>query len=243
VNSWELKEVCLEAGFNLTGIISVESYDRQVDFSLQIRNIFFEARSAILLATGGSTFWSQLSADERKGVHPIDVATIRRIKAPIAKLKRVGGKVKAIFPFRSSGRRVSFMKMGEMAGLGCSDTLLGILIHPTFGPWVSMRSLLLTNLVLTPDSHLSEFLPCAPCAKPCVSACPVSAFRTSGFEARLCGNHLTNSFSCDTGCLSRRACVYGRDHAYGEEEGYHRQKMAKNSLVRYVLRSDGDSKL
>ena len=60
--------------------------------------------------------------------------------------------------------------------------------------------------------------PCETCAdKPCLDACPVGAFTRAGYDVAACVGHIAGPAGArcmDGGCLARRACPVGRDHAY-----------------------------
>jgi len=61
--------------------------------------------------------------------------------------------------------------------------------------------------------------PCDSCAsRPCLSACPVGAFGADGYDVGACAAHLRRpaGLACmDGGCLARRACPVGGEHAHG----------------------------
>jgi hypothetical protein len=104
---------------------------------------------------------------------------------------------------------------------------LGMLIHPDYGLWHAYRGALLFRIApaglpkFVPRSH-----PCESCQdRPCLSACPVNAFRGSDrgpialadYNVASCKNHVAapEGRSCLTGgCLARRACPVGRGYSY-----------------------------
>jgi hypothetical protein len=85
---------------------------------------------------------------------------------------------------------------------------VGMLVHDTTGLMVSYRGALAfhdhLDLPSTPDK------PCAPCTKPCLTACPVNALSAeNGYNTDACHAHLRTSAgqTCvSEGCLARRAC-------------------------------------
>ena len=62
---------------------------------------------------------------------------------------------------------------------------------------------------------------CATCSgQPCLSACPVGAYSSAGFNLRACATHLHSEAGTpcmQTGCLARRACPVGAGHRYQPE--------------------------
>jgi hypothetical protein len=99
---------------------------------------------------------------------------------------------------------------------------LGILIHPEYGLWHGYRGALAFAEALDlppPDARPS---PCATCEdRPCLSTCPVGAFKESGtgsdYDVQACIAHIEAAEGADCreeGCRARRACPVGRDFIY-----------------------------
>jgi hypothetical protein len=95
---------------------------------------------------------------------------------------------------------------------------LGLLIHPDWGLWHSWRGAVALRERLELPSRDERPSPCASCSgRPCLSACPVGAFSGTGYDAAGCRAHLAGRDGGECmaeGCLARRACPVGRDHAY-----------------------------
>ena len=99
---------------------------------------------------------------------------------------------------------------------------LGILIHPEWGLWHAYRGALAFRERIDlpePDTRAS---PCETCgAKPCLTACPVGAFSSDGYDAPSCVAHISSDLGADCmdhGCRARRACPVGAEHCYGEQQ-------------------------
>ena len=70
---------------------------------------------------------------------------------------------------------VDFRPLATSAGLG-TPSLLGLVIHPEYGLWVSIRAVLLSTEVFEPTTKNRMQSPCEGCVeKPCISACPAGA--------------------------------------------------------------------
>ena len=176
------------------------------------------AGTLVLLGFTGQSGWPSFarSPEARDGIgHPLDRWS-RRVVSGIA--EDVGAT--PVFPFDGPpwhpfGRWA--IRSGEVA-----TSALGILIHPKWGLWHSYRGALLLSerLDLTRPAQLAS--PCATCAsKPCLEACPVSAFSAGGYEVATCREHVRKpaGAECGTaGCLARRACPVGAEHAYEAEQ-------------------------
>ena len=64
--------------------------------------------------------------------------------------------------------------------------------------------------------------PCSACAtQPCLSSCPVQAFRSGSFHLELCLDHVLSAAGSECrerGCRARRACPVGADYRYIEAQ-------------------------
>ncbi|WP_413992838.1 ferredoxin [Labrys okinawensis] len=99
---------------------------------------------------------------------------------------------------------------------------LGIYVHPDHGLWHSYRGALGFRERLELPERVARAHPCETCeAKPCLSACPVSAFNPGHYDVDRCAAHVKSvkGVTCFTGgCLARRACWVAPDLAYGVDE-------------------------
>jgi hypothetical protein len=95
-----------------------------------------------------------------------------------------------------------------------AESPLGILIHPSFGLWHAYRGALAFAQALDVPERETATRPCDICAdKPCLSACPVSAFKNPGYDVPACTGHVAAPQGADClgqGCRARRACPVGR---------------------------------
>ena len=71
-----------------------------------------------------------------------------------------------------------------LAGLGVIGKN-NLLIHPTWGPQVRLRSVLIKDH-LPPSAPLENFNPCNQCPMPCRKACPENALSQGGFHRPSC---------------------------------------------------------
>ncbi|MEM9755447.1 MAG: ferredoxin, partial [Pseudomonadota bacterium] len=102
-----------------------------------------------------------------------------------------------------------------------------LLVHVDVGLWVSYRGALALDATLalpsTPDRA-----PCAPCPAPCLSACPVGAIHSGGYDTDACRTHVRSraGTACRTGgCLVRHACPAGAGAAPPPDQaGYHMER-------------------
>lgn len=95
---------------------------------------------------------------------------------------------------------------------------LGLNIHPIYGLWHAFRAALVFPVEFDLPVPPAAPSPCDSCtAKPCLSACPVSAFTAAGYDVERCAAHVRSPAGADcfnTGCLARRACPVGQTCLY-----------------------------
>ncbi|NDW01942.1 MULTISPECIES: ferredoxin [unclassified Salipiger] len=119
--------------------------------------------------------------------------------------QRFGGA--AIFP--SDGPPYpSFLNWAKASG-SASTAPPGMLVHTEAGLLISYRgAIALRERLALPDAPSES--PCAPCARPCVGACPVGALGDgTPYDVPACQAHLRSDEGAECrihGCLVRRAC-------------------------------------
>ena len=111
-----------------------------------------------------------------------------------------------------------------MQAEGLKASPLGILIHPVYGVWHGYRGALgFADAIENDFAPAFPQHPCDVCVdKPCVTACPVAAVTTAGFDVPSCRSHLrTREGQADCmvgGCLARNACPIGAGYRYPAEQ-------------------------
>ncbi|MGE4606673.1 MAG: hypothetical protein AAEJ52_08045, partial [Myxococcota bacterium] len=219
----------LEAhGFNLVGALAADRYDQLVAPGWRCAQRLPTARSAVLLCCGGPEFFRAVrsSPEWQAGVDPVDRFARRWVEFQRAAWQRAGFDTKGFLYVdeRDSDGESHFADFASLAaacGIGVPSRL-GILLHPRYGPWVSIRGLLLTERPC-PAAEPLDWNPCLGCPAPCAGACPSDrVILGSGFDLEACFATKASTPSCRTGCAARRACVYGRDQAYDRDaEAYY----------------------
>jgi hypothetical protein len=121
----------------------------------------------------------------------------------------------AIFPFDKPP--LPFLTWARRGGAGHVSPL-GLNIHPHYGLWHAYRAALLFPVAFDLPPQSAGPHPCEACPdKPCLSACPVAAFSTQGYDIEACVGHISSERgeACMSGgCLARRACPVGRAYIY-----------------------------
>lgn len=181
-----------------------------------------ETRTVLMVGNAGADLWRRSGADLRDEADAMDAWT-QRVMGPIA--ADIGAAV--LYPFGGPPYH-PFQRWAKRAeGLHASP--LGILIHPEFGLWHAYRAALcFPDVILLPLRPVADS-PCDICVeRPCLTACPVSAFSEGGgYDVPACAGHLRSDEGEDCialGCRARRACPVGRDHVYDPEQAaFHMQ--------------------
>lgn len=214
------------AGLNLRGCLSIERYDALVPAAWRARKLLPAARSALVLAAGGRALFEAFGASPEAGRarDPLDAYT-RRVAEAAA--EAVAGR--AVFAFERRARSFAdFVALARAAGLG-APSRLGLLLHPEFGPWMSIRAVLLTPLALPAGEPLADFDPCPGCAAPCARACRGGAFDGGPFDVARCAATRSQEPACRLRCDARRTCVIGPQHGYVEAAEAHHMRALDNS--------------
>jgi len=205
------------AGLNLAGVVPIRDYDRFVPEAWSSQLLLPTARSAIVIGCGGRS----LHLSHRAGAPGASLdAFVAQIVARGCDRLRADGWAARAFAYDETrdGQFVDLIGLARRAGLG-AESRLGLLLHPEYGPWLSLRALVLTDRSLPGPRAASDFSPCHGCAAPCAEACPAGAPGSlpPGFDIDACGAQRARAGPCQLRCAARRACVFGREHAYDFE--------------------------
>ena len=168
--------------------------------------------SLIMIGNAGHAMWEKFSAQSKGDDNPLDDWT-RSVIGPVA--KSMGAK--AIYPFDKPHPPIQqWAKRAE----NLASSPIGILIHPEFGLWHAYRAALVFPYCVEDFERrpAKPVNPCESCSeKPCLSACPVSAFSENLYDVEACAGHLSGAEgrACrDDGCAARNACPVGQDFKY-----------------------------
>ena len=182
-----------------------------------------ETKFVILIGNAGPAMFARFA---RSGVDTLDEWTRAGVE-PLA----IDLDAKAVFPFDVPHQ--PFLSWARRGGAGHVSPL-GLNIHPTYGLWHAYRAALLFPVEFDLPRASTGAHPCESCAlKPCLSACPVSAFDGKTYDVDGCGVHVNaGPNDCmDGGCLARRACPIGVQYQYAKPQAqFHMQAFARARL-------------
>jgi hypothetical protein len=184
----------------------------------------------VVVASGGRALFDAFSSAPEAALSsdPVDAYTRRVVETAAGCL---GGGALALFAFEQRGGvYADFVALGQAAGLG-APSRLGLLLHPEFGPWMSIRAVVLTEREVAETGPARGFDPCSGCPAPCVRACrgeavPTAAgvFDSARFDVAACCATRASEPGCRLRCDARRACVIGPDHAYSPAAETHHMR-------------------
>lgn len=176
------------------------------------------AGTLLVVGNAGSGIWQHLrTAPEMRGPDPLDRWT-RRVVDGIARTHGMD----TLYPFGGPPWH-PFQRWAQRADPALHPSPLGLLIHPAYGLWWALRAALLLPERIGLPERPAAASPCASCAgRPCLTACPVGAFRPEGYAVADCRAylHTLSGQPCVVkGCAARRACPVGRSFAYAQPHG------------------------
>jgi hypothetical protein len=217
-------------GIDLVGATSVAAYDARVAEGRRLAHDAPDARGVIVLGNGGTALWSafRAEADVADLTDPLDRFVARAVEDAVRDVPDA----RCRFP---SDPRVDFRLLGELAGLG-RPSLLGLLVHPTYGPWIGLRAAVIVPDEVRAPRPADGFDPCPTCVeRPCLAACPVGAIGPGGWDVPACTAHrLARDDHCASGCTARIACVYGRPHVPPPDALAFHQAAARRVMEAYA---------
>lgn len=169
------------------------------------------ARIVILIGNAGPAMFHRFMAERSGEGMTLDEWTRTSVSRLAEALEAV-----AVYPF-DVDPPWPFLTWARRAGAGHISPL-GLNIHPTYGLWHAFRAALLIPVPYDLPGHSLWQNPCETCEeKPCLAACPVSAFSGDRYDVIACARHIDSAQGtpCLTnGCLARHACPVGQEFAY-----------------------------
>ncbi len=199
------------------------------------QHILPDCRSVIVFANGGTSMWSHFLEhicskpdNLSKQQHPLDnfVQHHLRLADPHPDSSRRWIRCAA-----TESEFVDFRVLAQQANLGYRSHL-GLLIHPTYGLWLSFRAAVFTTEYLCPTEPIGTENPCESCSKFCVQSCPGNAFTKKGWDVSLCANYHQQSDDCTHSCASRLACPVAKEHQHSPlQHHYHSSRSSGRKLI------------
>lgn len=238
----ELTRRCGARGMNLVGVVDAAQFDDSQPCGRRARERMPTCDTVVLLGSGGRAAWEAVLRESgaplrraRPGYHPIDRWSASVAGEASSTLRAAGCEVAVVRP--DEKRPMNFRQLAEMVGFGTISPVIGHLLHPVYGPWVSLRVALLVagrpfgSQAPTP---LADFEPCCGCSQPCRESCPSGVHERPGEPDLLRCATSRVAGGCPTGCHVLRACPVGAEHRYGPDEERFRHAYSLFAMRRWV---------
>jgi hypothetical protein len=200
------------AGFDLLGGLAAADYDARVAPEWSLAEQAPRARGVLIVGHGGRALWPRFLASPEAALEtdPLDAYTRRVLADCRAHHEACLGS--ALYSEKRGGSWLPLVALARLAGLGTPGRV-GVLLHPVFGPWISLRAVIFSSEPLATPGELA-FAPCDGCPAPCASACHGSAIGPGGIDAARCYATRESLEPCALRCDARLACPVGAEHAY-----------------------------
>jgi epoxyqueuosine reductase len=238
-----IRESLAPHGLNLIGTTTVAAYETLAPPQYHVNALLPQAKTLVVIGNGGGDFWRGFRAYceahpdwLQTQEHPLDAYTVAVIETSLTPgLQAAGTTYRYVYPFRFWTEPVSFMHLARAAGLAGSS-LLGVVIHPEYGPWMALRAALFLDQDLFAPPPAPGFDPCPACTeRACVTACPAGAIsEATNWDIPACVQHrMRVAEDCVDYCHARYDCVYGREHRYPLDELQYHQKQSFAEMRKY----------
>jgi len=182
-----VKQNAIRYGFDMVGIVGAAALDAVPShyiahrdykaWTKKTRDYMEDARSVIIL---GAKVWDNLFdvVVKVRGRHEYPDEWRGRLYAR-RMMRFLGGMG---FKTVLEPDLLSKKRMAQLGGIGCFGKN-SLIVHPTYGPWVRLRSIL-TDAELVPDAPFEDDL-CRGCDE-CVKACPVGVLTPYSVDPDRC---------------------------------------------------------
>jgi hypothetical protein len=179
------------------------------------------AGTIALAGNAGPEMWARFASERRDEPEPLDAWSARALRA-------VADAFCAALVLPQDGPPFAPFSRWARSAEPVHASPIGIVIHPEYGLWHAYRGALLFAERLALPLPVLRPRPCDSCdTRPCLSACPVSAFTATlegladGYDSDACAAHVASPAGAECrerGCLARRACPAGRAYTYPEPQ-------------------------
>ena len=225
-------------GLNHWGVVSAGRYDASARAGVRTSDLFVDARSILVFASGGRALWDAFILDLSENPHhlveeqhPLDAFVMRAVAEASRSLE--GMSHRWFYATTEAEIHLDFRTLAVTAGIGVPSRL-GLVIDETYGPWMGLRAACMLPVSL-PETKARIDL-CSSCASPCISACPGSALEGGQWSVDACASFHRESSRCATHCDARAACPVGDEHRYSKSQiRYHSNREIGRAEIAQIL--------
>jgi len=239
-------------GLNLIGTTTAAAYETLAPSYYHVSPLLPQTKTIVVIGNGGGDFWLGFRTycdahphylAERE--HPLDDYTSMSIETTITPhLRAANVTYRYLYPFRFWTEPVSFMHLARAARIA-GPSILGVVIHPRYGPWLALRAAVLIDEEFSLPPQALDFDPCPTCQeRTCMQSCPATAITPeTGWNIPRCVKHrLQVSSDCVDYCRARYDCVYGREYRYPLDELQYHQRQSFAEMRKYFEQASATKK-
>lgn len=165
-----LAAACENAGFDLTASFSVAGWNAR---AIAPERLPLFGDDCLGLVVGNTRrFWGALQAAYaadtalQASPHPLDAYAMAAISTAA---ERTGARTHCLWAHTTEPTPIPIQRIAQAAGLAwLSPSHLSV--HPTHGPWISLRAVVVVDAPPPPGDAAAPPDPCTTCAQPCVAA-------------------------------------------------------------------------
>ena len=230
-----LRSSLAAAGLNLTGSLPVEEYDQLVPEPWRSQNVYPPCKGVLIVGNGGRVLWPvfKASPEAQRRKNPLDRYTRHVLRESSAAMRPQAHAV--LYTDKREDAYLPLVALARRAGFGVPGRV-GVLLHPHYGPWISIRAALLLGQAVAFEES-APFDPCTGCPAPCESACHGQVVSSQGVDTVGCFRTKLLKRACRAACDARSACVAGPEHAFTPEQIAHHSRIRwRPSTIRHALR-------
>lgn len=231
----ELQRRLTDFGLNLSAPLALADYDSLVPEAWRAERIAAGCRGALIVGNAGRALWPLFAASPEASLrrNPLDRYTAR-VLADVSGLAGPATRF-TTYTERRDDTYLPLVRLAERAGFGVPGRV-GVLLHPVYGPWISIRGVLYLQEELASPT-LEVFDPCTGCPAPCALACHGGVVGSDGVDSVGCFRTKLLQPACRAACDARSACIVGPEHAFSAEQIAHHSRIRwRPSTVRHAVR-------
>ena len=188
-----LRSSLAAAGLNLTSTLPVEEYDRLVPEPWRTQNVYPSCKGVLIVGNGGRVLWPLFKASPEAQLRkdPLDRYTRHVLRESAAAMRPQAHAV--LYTDKRENAYLPLVALAQRAGFGVPGRV-GVLLHPHYGPWISIRAALLLGQAVAFEES-APFDPCTGCPAPCESACHGQVVSRQGVDTIGCFRTISSSVS------------------------------------------------